>query len=72
MFTILHISKEGDEPQTMYQSKKVMLWPASKAAGSSAWFEMETDHPTIHHILDEGTVIVMNDSGKTVAKHKLS
>ena len=72
MFTVLHISKDGDEPQTMYQTKKVTLWPADKDVGSTAWLEIETEQPTVSQILDEGTVIVMNDNGKTVAKHKLS
>ena len=71
MFTVLHISKDGDEPQTMYQAKKVILWPAPKNIGGSAWIEIDTEQPTVSQVFDAGTVIVMNDNGKTVAKYKL-
>ena len=71
MFTVLHISKRDDEPQTMYQTKKIILWPADKSMSGEAWLEIETDQPTVSQMFDEGVIIVMNDNGKTVAKHKL-
>jgi hypothetical protein len=70
MFTVMHVADHDLEVGTrLYQTKLPIYYPGD--SGAPAWFEMSTDDPRTPHLLDHGTVIVMNDNGKTVAKYKL-
>lgn len=70
MFTVLHVADHELEVGTrLYQTKLPIYYPGE--LGAPAWFEMSTEDPLKPRLLDHGTVIVMNDNGKTVAKYKL-
>ena len=69
MFTVLHFEESDLEgPQYLYQTDKPIYW---KSKDALSFLEMSTNEKGIVHLLETGTAIVMNDSGKTVAKYKL-
>lgn len=70
MMTVKHITLSGAE--TLFQTKQARFTPAkqgeSDVAPPTVWFEAENGAELP---LTGGTVFVMNDSGKTVARYDI-
>lgn len=68
MLTILHVEPTGHE--TILQTKRVTSHPGPQIQGGERSIYWERDDGSTVAI-ETGTVYVMNDNGKTVAKYHL-
>jgi hypothetical protein len=69
MFTVLHVHDEDDRSseQTLYQTDRVTHQPEKEGRPAYVEFIVTGGFTQLY----EGHVFIMNDCGKTVARHKL-
>ena len=69
MFTVMHIHDSDDRSseQTLYQTELVTHQPEKEGRPAYVEFIIKGGFTQLY----DGHVFIMNDSGKTVARHKL-